>query len=103
MKTNKTLFAAIIGINIIGVICLIYFAVPFIAHDTAVNNPDAMLPVEAWDAAGMALTIGLIPLTVVNISGYFFVAFREKAVRLLWFLPSIFCLTMVISYLALSL
>ena len=67
------------------------FSVPYITHSTVVKNPDAMLPVEAWDAAGMTLTIGLIPLIIANVLGFIFVKFRSKSVRLLWFAPGVIC------------
>lgn len=57
-----------------------------------------MLPAEAWDAAGMALTIGLLPLVVVNVLGFFATGAQKRFVRLLWFIPGVLCLMMVISY-----
>lgn len=67
MKSNKTLSIIILIINIIGILCLIYFAIPYLTHNTTVYHPDAMLPAEAWDSAGMTLTVGFIPLLVANI------------------------------------
>lgn len=40
-KAGTSIIAAL---NVIGVICLIYYAVPYIMHDTSIPNPDAMLP-----------------------------------------------------------
>ena len=67
MRENKTLSLLIIILNVIGAVCLIYFAIPYLIHDTTVANPNAMLPAEAWDSAGMALTFGFIPLLAVNV------------------------------------
>ena len=88
----------IIIINIIGVLCLLYFGYLYLSHDTFVLNPDAMLPMERWDGAGWILTIGLFPLLIANSLG--FVAFKDRKMtrRLLWFLPGIICLILVASY-----
>ena len=63
----------IISLNIIGLICLIYFAVPYILHDTSVPNPDAMLPMYRWEGAAIALMVGTIPLIVANLLAFIFV------------------------------
>ena len=98
MRENKTLSVLIIIINLIGVICLIYFAIPYLIHDTVILYPDAMLPVEAWDRAGMILTVGLIPLLVANILGFLFVKIKQKCIKLILFIPSVICFVIVISY-----
>ena len=66
-QTRNTLSWVIIALNIVGIVCLIYFAIPYFTHNVTITNPDAMLPVEAWDGAGMALTCGFIPLLIANI------------------------------------
>ncbi|MBD5526982.1 MAG: hypothetical protein HDR02_01025 [Lachnospiraceae bacterium] len=73
MGGRKTLVSLIFAINIIGVICLIYFGIPYITHDTTIAHPDAMLPAETWDGAGMTLTFGSIPLLVANVLIFLFV------------------------------
>jgi len=98
MKINKVLSIAVTVINIIGVLCLIYCAIPYVTHDTVVRNPDAMIPAEAWDAAEMAMTIGLIPLVQVNFLGFMLVKCKKKPARFLWFIPSVVCLALVASY-----
>ncbi|MBR2912575.1 MAG: hypothetical protein IKC40_01470, partial [Oscillospiraceae bacterium] len=70
---HKIFSPLLIFLNLIGIICLVYFAIPYCAHDTYVANPDAMLPMEAWDGAGMILTIGLIPMILANTAGFLFV------------------------------
>ena len=57
----------------IGIMCLIYFAIPYLTHNVTITNPDAMLPAEAWDNAGMALTVGFIPLLIANMLCFVFV------------------------------
>ncbi len=98
MKTNKTIIGIISLVNLIGIGCLVYFAIPYLTHNTVVQNPDAMLPSEAWDSAGMTLTIGLLPLILANTLGYIFVKCQNKLIRLMWFIPSIICFIIVISY-----
>lgn len=98
MRERKTLSLLIIVINIIGVILLIYFAIPYLTHNTAIPYTDAMLPAELWDRAGMALTFGIIPLLAVNILSFIFIKAKPKFVRFLFFVPSMICLIIVISY-----
>ena len=105
MKSNKTLSIIILIINMIGVACLIYFAIPYLTHNTTVYHPDALLPAEAWDSAGMTLTVGFIPLLIANILAFIYVA-KERIklpLRLLYFLPSLICICLIINYLIISL
>ena len=100
MKSNKPFSIIILIINIIGILCLIYFAIPYLTHNTTVYHPDAMLPAEAWDSAGMTLTVGFIPLLIANILAFIYVAKEsiKLPLRLLYFIPSIVCVCLVISY-----
>lgn len=98
MGENKTLPLLIILINIIGVICLIYFAIPYLAHNTTIAHPNAMLPAEMWDSAGMALTVGFIPLFAANALNYMLVKTKQKCISLLFFIPSVICFIIVVSY-----
>lgn len=84
-----------------GIACFIYFAVPYLTHDITVAYPDAMLRMEAWDRAGMTLTFGFIPLLIANILGFLFVNTKQKCVKFLFFIPSVTCFVIVISYWAL--
>ena len=84
MRERKALPLLMIAINVIGIICLIYFAIPYLTHNTAIANPNAMLPAEAWDRAGMALTFGVMPLLAVNILNFLFVKVKQKFVRFLF-------------------
>ena len=95
---NKVFRVLIIIVNVIGVLCLLYFGYLYLSHDTFVPNPEAMLPMERWDGGGWVLTLGLLPLFIANALG--FIAFRDRrtAARFLWFVPGIVCLVLVISY-----
>ena len=99
MKTTKNILSwIIIALNIVGVVCLIYFAIPYFTHDVTISNPDAMLPAEAWDNAGMALTFGFIPLLITNILGFEVIKTKHKLAAFLCFVPGLVCLIIVLSY-----
>ena len=97
-QKNNVLSWLIIVVNIVGVVCLIYFAIPYLTHNVTITNPEAMLPAEAWDSAGMVLTFGFIPLLLANILCFVFVKAKQKLVNLLYFIPSAVCLIIVLSY-----
>ena len=105
MKSNKWLSIIILIINMIGFVCLIYYAIPYLTHNTTVYHPDAMLPMQAWDSAGMTLTFGFIPLLIANIFAFMYVAKERIKLpwRLLYFIPSLICICLVISYFITSL
>lgn len=98
---NKKVWSIIIIIlNIVGIVCLVYSAFPYLTQDVTVANPDAMLPMQNWEAGGMALTIGLVPLAVVNVLAMVFVG-KEKIkmpLRVLFLIPCILCLGIVAHY-----
>ena len=99
MKQTKNILSwLIIALNIVGVVCLIYFAIPYFTYNVTITNPDAMLPAEAWDSAGMVLTFGFIPLLVANIFCSVVVKTKQKFVSFLYFIPSVICLIIVLSY-----
>lgn len=98
MRGKKGLPLLIILINGIGIICFIYFAVPYLVHDTTIADPNAMLPAEAWDSAGMTLTFGFIPLFAANVLSFLFVRTKHKYGRFLFFAPSAICFIMAVSY-----
>ncbi len=103
MKGKKILNWVVLLVNILGIISILYFGVPYLTHNTNILNPDAMLPAEAWDSAGMVLTIGLIPLIFVNAIAFSCTKDKKIYFRVLCFAPSFFCLAMVISYWFISL
>ena len=65
--SSKAWSFIIIILNMLGVLCLVYFSIPYYLHDINVTNPEAMIPFQKWEASGFILTFGLIPLVVVNI------------------------------------
>ena len=101
-QKNK-LIPIIVGvINIIAIACLIYLAIPYLKHDTTINNPNAMIAAESWDMSGLLLTIGLIPLIIANVFAFKFIEFKNKLLGLIFFIPSIICLLIVGHYLLIS-
>lgn len=105
MRKNRIWEILIVILNVIGILCLIYEAIPYVAHDTTIPNPDAMLPMQEWESAGILLTIGLIPLGVANLLAFFFVwKDRLKGLRRIWFFaPAMVCFVLVASYWVFSL
>ena len=98
MKAGKVLKLCIIFINLVGVICLIYFSIPYLTHDITIAHPDAMLPMQAWERAGMILTFGFIPILAANVLSFLFIKIKQKYVRFLFFIPSATCLFIAGSY-----
>ena len=99
MKHTKNILSwVIIALNIVGVVCLICFAIPYFTRNVTITNPDAMLPAEAWDSAGMALTLGFIPLLIANILCFVVVKTKQEFMSFLYFIPSVVCFITVLSY-----
>ena len=81
-----------------------YFLIPFILHDTTVNSPTALLPLkEAWDSAGMVITIELVPLFALNLAAFCTLKKRRELYNLLFFIPSFICFVAMLSYISLAL
>ncbi|MBR6322034.1 MAG: hypothetical protein IKR59_04110 [Lachnospiraceae bacterium] len=101
---KKGLSIFLIILNVLGIFCLVYLAIPLLACDRTVPNPDAMLPAERWDGCGAALCLGLPMLLAANILGMIFIAKGQikKPVRALFLLPSVICAILVVYYLLLS-
>lgn len=70
--------------------------IAYFTHNTQISHLDAML--ERWDLAGMALTVGIIPLVIANLLGFLFVKEIRNWFRLLFFLPGIICIAIVAHY-----
>ena len=100
MNEKKGRAVCVILLNLLALGCLIWFAVLYLAHDTYVPNPDAMLPMARWEGGGMALTIGLVPMLIANTLGFLYIFRKEKplSLRLLPYLMGLFELVLVISY-----
>ena len=102
MENKKILAIAAIIINILGIICLATFAIPYITHDTTVANSEAMLAAEGWDMGGFALTIGTLPLIAANTLGFICLKGKKLFFRLWCYIPGAICFVLALSYLILS-
>ena len=104
---NRTKIAVFLTgmLNLVAAACLIFFAVPYLTHDTSVPNPEAMLPMARWDGAGMALTFGLPPMLAANFLGFRLLFPKEQPLllRLMCFLPAAAEIGLVIHYWVISL
>lgn len=95
-EKNKKLF--IIILNILGVLCLCYFIVPYVLHSMSIRNPDTMLSNYSWDSAGFILLLGFLPLLVANSLAYKNIKIN-KNLGILFFIPSIVCMIFNVHYL----
>ena len=76
-------------------VCLIYFSIPYILHDVSIINPNAMLATYTWDTCGFILTLGFLPLLIVNGLAYIFIEVRKEYLKHLFLIPSILCIFIV--------
>lgn len=88
-----SIFVAIL--NIIGIILLLYFSIPYIFHIRSLNA-------YSCETCGFILVLGFIPLLIANIMSYCFIAIKKKTLKLLFFIPSLICLILVGHYLITS-
>lgn len=99
---RKIFFIAVILLNLAAVACLVYFAVPLLAHDTFVPNPDAMIPAQRWDGAGWCLTLGILPMLGANLLLFFALKEKNRWLRIACFLPLAAEAALATAYLILS-
>ena len=97
-QSGRILPAIVALLNVCGLACLVYFLIPYVTHNTSVPHPDAMLPSELWDTAGMALTLGLMPLLAVNLWACMIFRKRVGWLRWLFLIPGAVCLVAVLTY-----
>lgn len=43
MKAKKVFSILLLCLNLVGLVCLTYFIVPYITHNTQIPHPDAIL------------------------------------------------------------
>lgn len=79
-------------LNIVGIILLLLFAIPYIFH---IRN----LFDYSWETCGFILILGFLPLLFVNIMAYIFIDVKKKFLKLFFFIPSIICLILTVHYL----
>ncbi|MBR2767644.1 MAG: hypothetical protein IKD68_01800 [Solobacterium sp.] len=97
---RKSAEVPVLILNIIGIVLLVVFGWKYVSFSPEVNNPGAMLPMKEWEAAGILLSAGTIPLLCANYGAYLFV-WKERVKgwkRLLFFLPGMICFLIAAHY-----
>ena len=100
MNEKKIYSIIALAINSLALIFLFVIALPYLSHDTTITNPDAMLPMESWDRAGMLMTFSFFPILFADTLGFMLSSEMTEKIylRLLHFIPAISCLVMVLTY-----
>ena len=100
MNEKKIYSIITLAINSLALIFLFIIALPYLSHDTTITNPDAMLPMESWDRAGMLMTFSFFPILFADTLGFMLSSEMTEKIylRLLHFIPAISCLIMVLTY-----
>ena len=100
MNEKRILSIAFLAVNILALILLIIIGFPYLAHDTTITNPDAMLPMEKWDSAGMLMTFAFFPILFADTLAFVLSLEMTKNIylRLCHFIPALACLIMVLTY-----
>lgn len=100
---NKVLLKLMLSaLYLLGVICVITFSVNYISHSTTVLNPDAMLPMMAYEAAIWHLIIVLPFMAFLGISIVLTYKIRKVFNVVLVLMPSFICFVMGVSYIAIN-
>ena len=97
---RKSAEVPVLILNIIGIVLLMILGWKYVSFSPEVNNPGAMLPMKEWEAAGILLSAGTIPLLCANYGAYLFV-WKERVKgwkRLLFFLPGMICFLIAAHY-----
>ncbi|MBR2794360.1 MAG: hypothetical protein IKE16_06895 [Solobacterium sp.] len=97
---RKSAEVPVLILNIIGIVLLVILGWKYVSFSPEVNNPGAMLPMKEWEAAGILLSAGTIPLLCANYGAYLFV-WKERVKgwkRLLFFLPGMICFLIAAHY-----
>ena len=91
-------------LNAIGIIGLIWNAIPYIIHDTTNFGSDdpsvnMFAGSQRWDHCGLMLGLIFIPILIINILTYrLLFKDNKKAFGYLCFAPSIICLVLFLHY-----
>ena len=97
---RKSAEVPVLILNIIGIVLLIVFGWKYVSFSPNVNHPEAMIPMQEWEAAGILLSAGAIPLLFANCGAYLFV-WKDRVKgwkRLLFFLPGVICFLIAAHY-----
>lgn len=81
----------LIALNTLGILLLLYFGIPYVIHANTLNG-------YSRSTCGFILTVGMLPLFLVNLMTYLLITGKRKTIRLMCFIPGILCLLLVIHY-----
>ena len=100
MNEKKIFSIIFLALNILALIFLFVIALPYLSHDTTITNPDAMLPMESWDRAGVLMTFSFFPILFADTLGFMLSSEMTEKIylRLLHFIPALACLIMALTY-----
>ena len=90
---QKQIDTPVLILNILGSSLLCYYGLSYVSHNPYISNPDAMIVMKDWEAAGILLTVGIVPLFIANLGAYHYL-WKEAITgrkRLLFFLPTVIC------------
>ena len=100
---NKVLIKLMLSaLYLLGVICVVTFSVNYIGHSTTVLNPDAMLPMMAYEAALWKLIVVLPFMAFLGTAIVLIYKIRKIYNVVLVLMPSIVCFAMGVSYVAMN-
>ena len=88
----------LIAVNILGIICLIFFGAMYLSFDETIRNPNAMLPMKTYEAGGTGLMLGILPMILANTFAFVFIRKPKLPARLLFFVPAIICISLVMHF-----
>jgi len=97
---RKKIETPVLLLNGIGTALLIYYGWMYLSQSTHITNPEAMLVMEDWEAAGILLTAGTVPLFIANFGAYLYL-WRDTVTgpaRLLFFLPCLIAFVLAVHY-----
>ncbi len=97
-KNYNIIRSFIIALYIFGILCLLYFAIPYIFHNINIFDITGAFSSNDWLGFGYALIILIIPLIIINILAYIFVDLKNKKMKLLFFIPTVICLLCIVHY-----
>lgn len=88
---KKAYIIPVAALNILGLLCLGFFAALYFSNDQRILNPDAMLPFRVYEIGGTGLVFGVLPLAVANLFMFFTFKNKGKLIGALAFLPALIC------------
>lgn len=88
---KKSYIIPVAILNILGLICLVYFALLYFSGDERILAPDSMIPFKVYEIGGAGLIFGIVPLVIANLLLFFPLKRKGKLIGVLAFLPALIC------------